>query len=315
MAGIKGTFGRFSNTGTVILGGSTCSAGLIANNVTDLALVYSMISTRAADPRYFAPGTYHPLRLTSDTAEAQLRVATIPEPYLKYCHEEVRKAYEKSLGRLTCSTKKSVQFRELYMSKIAHMGIILSETASDRSVLDKHGSTLSPQTKIVYAVTSQLDVSYYFKCCRQKARAVEMFKEIFESYDVIISPTCANLPKVISEGSCSVGEMDESDMLMAMWFVFLANLCGLPAITVNVGYSEPDGLPIGVMVMAPWWREDLVFQVARLLETAPRKPGRFYGDNLSGEGNDVSLSYSTRSHDKLIDHEEEPSAKKPRVTA
>jgi amidase len=45
------------------------------------------------------------------------------------------------------------------------------------------------------------------------------------------------------------------------------NLTGWPAAVVRAGTS-PEGLPIGVQIVAPPWREDVVLAVAGSIETA-----------------------------------------------
>ncbi len=45
------------------------------------------------------------------------------------------------------------------------------------------------------------------------------------------------------------------------------NLTGLPAVVVRGGTTE-DGLPIGVQLLAPHWREDLALAAARVVEAA-----------------------------------------------
>ena len=52
-----------------------------------------------------------------------------------------------------------------------------------------------------------------------------------------------------------------------------ANLAGLPGISVPCGMSE--GLPVGLQVLAPQWREDVALRVARAYEL---------GSNLRVEG-------------------------------
>jgi len=44
------------------------------------------------------------------------------------------------------------------------------------------------------------------------------------------------------------------------------NLAGLPGISVPCGMSE--GLPVGLQVLAPQWREDIALRVARAYELA-----------------------------------------------
>jgi aspartyl-tRNA(Asn)/glutamyl-tRNA(Gln) amidotransferase subunit A len=42
------------------------------------------------------------------------------------------------------------------------------------------------------------------------------------------------------------------------------NLAGLPGVSVPCGMSE--GLPVGLQVLAPQWREDIALRVARAYE-------------------------------------------------
>jgi aspartyl-tRNA(Asn)/glutamyl-tRNA(Gln) amidotransferase subunit A len=44
------------------------------------------------------------------------------------------------------------------------------------------------------------------------------------------------------------------------------NLAGLPGISIPCGMSE--GLPVGLQVLAPQWREDVALRVARAYEVA-----------------------------------------------
>lgn len=59
--------------------------------------------------------------------------------------------------------------------------------------------------------------------------------------------------------------------------VFLANLTGIPAMTVPVGYSM-EGLPISLQIMGAWWKESTILRVGRFAEKClqKRKPGVYY---------------------------------------
>lgn len=173
---------------------------------------------------------------------------------------------------------KSVEIPNLYLGKIAHLNIILSETAQEHGILEKQHSTLAPQTRNVYSLSSRIQLQHYMKSSCHKTRAINTFKKLFGDIDILITPTTACLPKKLDPRSLNAGEFDESNLLKTMWFVYMANLCGLPSITINAGYSK-SGLPIGVMLTGAWWREDQLYTAALNLETQLRKPTRFYGPN------------------------------------
>ena len=46
----------------------------------------------------------------------------------------------------------------------------------------------------------------------------------------------------------------------------MANLCGLPAVSVPIGYSERQSLPIGLHLMASWWEESKLLAAAHGFE-------------------------------------------------
>lgn len=106
-----------------------------------------------------------------------------------------------------------------------------------------------------------------------------------ESYDLLLTPTVADVaPKhgqfdlsddlknrLIHIGECSTVEQQEliwkmfEDSLAWTPFTQQANLTGQPALSLPV-YETPEGLPIGVQLLAAKGREDLLLQVAEELE-------------------------------------------------
>jgi len=68
-------------------------------------------------------------------------------------------------------------------------------------------------------------------------------------------------------------------------FTALFNITGQPAISLPLGMSA-SGLPIGVQLVTPSGREDLLFRVAGYLErTMPWndcRPAHFVGSTLAG---------------------------------
>jgi amidase len=51
-------------------------------------------------------------------------------------------------------------------------------------------------------------------------------------------------------------------------FTAVWNVCGLPATSVPTYHDESSGLPVGVQVIGPSWRDDLCLQLAAQLEQA-----------------------------------------------
>ena len=49
--------------------------------------------------------------------------------------------------------------------------------------------------------------------------------------------------------------------------MILANLCGIPGVSVPVGFTQ-DALPIGLQLLAPWGCEERLLDAAEHLEAA-----------------------------------------------
>ena len=82
----------------------------------------------------------------------------------------------------------------------------------------------------------------------------------FENYDVIICP-------VIAFPAQEHGFIMQKDKDLGFSYCFTYNLTGWPAAVVRGGTS-PEGLPIGVQVVARPWREEVALVVAQHIETA-----------------------------------------------
>ncbi len=131
-----------------------------------------------------------------------------------------------------------------------------------------------------------LDLVAMFDTHNRLSRSVGAF---FESHDLLVTPTLGQLP-------APHGMLDYNDPRHSVrsWtssmfeygpFTALFNITGQPAISLPVGMST-SGLPIGVQLVAPFGREDVLFRVAGHLERAMpwkhRRPAHFVGHALAG---------------------------------
>ncbi|MDH6537654.1 amidase [Streptomyces sp. SPB4] len=105
-------------------------------------------------------------------------------------------------------------------------------------------------------------------------RVVEGF---LPRFDLLVTPTMACLPPTVGAWRAGTGD----DPLAALRnsypmgvFTSLFNITGQPAISLPVHQDPATGLPVGVQIVAAPWREDLLLQVAHLLERALPWSGR-----------------------------------------
>ncbi|MGY8986033.1 MAG: Asp-tRNA(Asn)/Glu-tRNA(Gln) amidotransferase subunit GatA [Sphingomonadales bacterium] len=126
-----------------------------------------------------------------------------------------------------------------------------------------------------YVLSAGYYDSYYLKAQKTRMRIVEDFQKAYQKVDVILTPTSPN-------AAFPIGDINEDPLAMYLNDVFTvpANMAGLPAISVPAGLSK-EGLPLGLQIIGPSFREDLVFKVAGVLEEAANftaQPQNWWGN-------------------------------------
>ncbi|RLI06054.1 Asp-tRNA(Asn)/Glu-tRNA(Gln) amidotransferase GatCAB subunit A [Candidatus Bathyarchaeota archaeon] len=111
--------------------------------------------------------------------------------------------------------------------------------------------------------TYALSAGYYDKFFLKSLKAITLIKEDFEKafkkFDVLVSPTMPILP-------FKLGEKINNPLALYLCDVDTVpvNLVGIPAITFPCDFQE--NLPVGVQVMAPPFKEDLLLKISYLSE-------------------------------------------------
>jgi aspartyl-tRNA(Asn)/glutamyl-tRNA(Gln) amidotransferase subunit A len=110
-----------------------------------------------------------------------------------------------------------------------------------------------------YALSSGYYDAYYLKAQQVRTLIKQDFDRIFESYDIVISPT-APTP------AFRMGSQTEDPLTMYLNDIMTipVNLAGVPAISVPCGLA--DGLPIGLQIIGKALDESTVLRAAHAFE-------------------------------------------------
>ena len=115
--------------------------------------------------------------------------------------------------------------------------------------------------------------------CKQKTRTMKSMEYLFNNViDVFISPGFGAFQPLLTEEIVAHGLLDYDKTYNIMRFSSLGNLIGIPGMTLPVGYSSTNQLPLPVMLQSSWWREDILFRVGYALEkqVEHRKPSVYF---------------------------------------
>jgi amidase len=95
-------------------------------------------------------------------------------------------------------------------------------------------------------------------------------------FDMLLTPTSAILPPkagAVLEAQHATPDGPVLDVVASVAFTAFANVTGLPAASLPLGWSD-DGLPLGVMLTAGPWQESLLLSLSAQLERARPWSGR-----------------------------------------
>jgi aspartyl-tRNA(Asn)/glutamyl-tRNA(Gln) amidotransferase subunit A len=110
-----------------------------------------------------------------------------------------------------------------------------------------------------YVLSAGYYGKYYLKAQKARERIRQEIKSLFERFDVLIGPTMPILPFKIGEKIDDPLKMYQIDI-----DTVIANLAGIPAISIPIGFS--NSFPVGLQIMADYMGEQTLFDVASFFE-------------------------------------------------
>ncbi|HSH03677.1 MAG TPA: amidase [Anaerolineae bacterium] len=277
--GLKATFGRISEFGAVPICWSVAHLGPIGQTVADVALAYGvMAGPDERDPHSWYQPAAHLEGWNKGDLEGM--VVGIYRPWFHDAETEIWQTCEEMVGKLEAAgaVVRDVEVPGLETMRLAHLVTILSEMAAHMEMYRGKWPLLADGVEISLRLGSSLTAGDYLHAQRVRSVALQTFNRVFEQVNVLLTPTTGILAPRLAEGVDDW--LDITQSLDLMRFVVAANLTGLPAVTVPVGYGE-NGLPIGMQVMGRPWAEHTLLRVAGVMErAAERREGVVVGDVL-----------------------------------
>jgi aspartyl-tRNA(Asn)/glutamyl-tRNA(Gln) amidotransferase subunit A len=120
-----------------------------------------------------------------------------------------------------------------------------------------------------YALSSGYYDAYYGKACALRQEIREEYGKIFETADIILTPTAPRTAFGINENITDPKMIYYSDICTVT-----VNIASLPAISTTCGYDE-SGMPVGMSLIGKMWDEETIIGAADAFEkTFTRIPAK-----------------------------------------
>jgi len=295
--GLKPTYGAVSRSGLMAMASSLDQIGPIAQTVEDAEILFNVISgkdendatslsdsvAKSQEATELPGGSAATWRLSR-----QVKRIGIPKEYFaEGLDGRIKQAIDEIIKKLS----KDYEVCEISLphSKYAlpcYYIIVPAEVSSNMARYDgmrygfrKEGENLLETYKKsrgegiglevrrrillgTYVLSHGYYDAYYARAQKVRTLIKKDFENAFGEVDIILAPTTTSLPFKIGEKS------DPISMYLSDIYTIPANLAGVPAMSVPIGFAEENGkkLPIGLQLIAPHFEERRLFELGKVIE-------------------------------------------------
>ena len=284
IVGLKPTYGRVSRYGLIAYANSLETIGPMANNVSDVSLLMSVI---AGYDRRDSTSYNRLYEHTPAEKICGLRVGVPKEYFGAGVDPDVAAVVKKALSKLeelgAVTVPCSIPSMEYALA--AYYVICTSEASSNLARFDgvrygpaveakkswheafqddrKQGFGPEVRRRIMlgtFALSSGYYGKYYAKAQIARENVRKDFARLFNDVDVICGPTMPTIAFKLKEKS------DPLSMYLSDILTVPVNLAGIPAISVPCG--KVQGMPVGLQIMGKPFDDEKVIDVAYAYEQA-----------------------------------------------
>jgi aspartyl-tRNA(Asn)/glutamyl-tRNA(Gln) amidotransferase subunit A len=274
--GLKPTYGVVSRYGLIAMASSLDQIGPMARNLDDLILLFNII--RGKDNKDSTSVSF-PEEKINDT---KIEKIGLPKEFFDNLDVKIKNLILKKIEKLPFDIE---EISLEYVKYAIHCYYILmpSEVSANLARYDgiRYGQRVvnndfwkiyklsrdkflgkEVKRRIIlgtFVLSHGYYEAYYLQAQKLRKAIYEDFQNAFKKVDLIIAPTSPTLPFKLGEKITNPLEMYLSDI-----FTIPANLAGLPALNIPIGFL--DNLPVGLQVIGNIFDEYKIFELAKLIE-------------------------------------------------
>lgn len=279
--GLKPTYGAVSRYGLMAMASSLDQIGPIAKTVEDAEIIFNAIkgkdrldATSTDGPVYPNQGEENNGKKKIGVPESLLSEGVDPE-VLENFYQSVHKfrdyGYEIVPIDLSALKYSLACYYVLMPAEVSanlarfdgmRYGVRQSGSNLLEDYLKTRGEGFGPEVRRrimlgTYVLSAGYYDAYYNKANEVRELIRSAYEKVFEEVDVVLTPTAPS-------PAWKLGEKTDDPLKMYLEDIFTvpANLAGLPAISIPSGKTK-NGLPLGLQITAPHFREDLLFSFGK----------------------------------------------------
>jgi Asp-tRNA(Asn)/Glu-tRNA(Gln) amidotransferase A subunit family amidase len=290
LVGLKCTYGRIPTFGDTHLT-QNAVVGSLTTTVADTALLLDVMAGPDARDRTCLPaptGSY--LAALDGFDLSTCRVAWSADLGFATIDREVGALCEQAAHAFVAASGASVVDRPIrledYIGTYAFMEGVDKFVGIDHDLWEHRLDELDPLSAPGWTYLSAKTLPWAASVEFDRRQLVAEVAAIFDDVDLIITPT-SSMPPFDAHGPMPTEiEGTQGHAGMSVVLTMLANLVNLPAVSVPAGLTA-DGLPVGLQIIGPRFREDLVLAAAARYESA--RPWQRHSKRTSPEPHNEAI--------------------------
>jgi aspartyl-tRNA(Asn)/glutamyl-tRNA(Gln) amidotransferase subunit A len=282
VTGFKPTYGVVSRYGVIAMASSFDCVGPVARSAEDAQIVFEFIAGK--DSKDSTTIALSDKTLNDKNPDGKLKAVFYDDEDSVVVSRGVA-AIDSSL--LDIRTEASIaELVPLELALAAYYVLVPSEISSNlerydgvrygskakdsKDLLDSYMKTrsqfLGPEVvrrNIIgtYALSAGYYDAYYKKAMQVRTLIIEALNKVFEANDAILIPTTLQPAFKLGSKSDPV-EMYKTDLLTVF-----ANLAGVPAISIPIGFDPTTGLPMGLQIIGKQGDDKKVLAIAKRIQS------------------------------------------------
>ncbi|HTP00842.1 MAG TPA: Asp-tRNA(Asn)/Glu-tRNA(Gln) amidotransferase subunit GatA [Anaerolineales bacterium] len=287
VTGLKTTYGRVSRYGLVAFGSSLDTVGVLGRTAQDVAAVFPVMAGRDSLDATSADQPVPGIRLDGPGAEPsrpleRLRIGVPKEYFIPGTQPEVAEATRSAIGVLQDLGARVQEVSLPHTEYALPVYYIIAPAEASANLARYDGIRYGPREEAAgmldvffrtrgerfgpevarrvmigtYALSAGYYDAYYGQAQKVRTLIKRDFEQVFREVDVVAAPTSPHT-------AFRIGAHADDPLAMYLEDVFTlpANLAGVPGLSFHVGFDR-EGLPIGMQLIGPYFREDLLLQAA-----------------------------------------------------
>jgi len=279
--GFKPTYGRVSRYGMIAYGSSLDQAGVFAHNVADVAIVLNEICGVDEKDSTSADIEVPDFRSYKEIDLSNIKVGVVKEFFTRLEDKSMHEALDQAIE---CFNRQGITVQQISLPNVLHSipcyyTIALAEASANLARYDgvRYGFRAKEVSSVeelfhqsrsqgfgtevkkrillgTYVLTSGYYDAYYLKAQQVRRLIRQDFIEAFKQVDVILGPVTPSF--AFKKGE----QVDSLSMYLQDIYTVPANLAGLPAMSVPIGFV--NNLPVAMQLISNYFAEETILALA-----------------------------------------------------